>query len=426
MSAGATTPPRPPTVLAVDDSATYRNRLADILEEQGYDVVTATSGEEALAVLGARPIDCVLLDMVMPGMSGEETCRRIKASVDLQSIPVLMLTAREGQDPTLMALRAGADDFVTKSDDFQILEARLRAHIRRRRFEDEIRRIREELLNAQHAASQAQAERELAETRARLLDDLEAKNVELQRAKDYAEAAVHARDEFLVIASHELRTPLTSLQLHLQSIQRALDATGASCPTGRIITGIDVATRQTERLATLVDSLLDASRISAGRLELHPERLDLAAVVRDAAERLGEIARRAGSTVVVVAGHPVIGTWDRVRCEQVTTNLLSNAIRYGRGKPIEVEVTQEGQRARLVVRDAGIGIDEEQRTRIFGIFERGVSSRNYGGLGLGLYITRQIVEAHGGTIHVTSRLGQGLTFVVELPVEAGAKPQQAA
>ena len=408
-----------PSVLAVDDSATVRNELHEQLSAQGYEVITAASGEEAIARLGERHVDCIVLDMVMPGLSGEEACRRIKASSTLRTIPIVMLTSQAGKRPIVDALRAGADDFVSKSDDLEILEARLRAQLRMRRFEDEHRRMREELLEARMAATRTQAERELSATRARLLFDLEAKNEELASARDRAELAVRARDEFLSIASHELRTPLTPLKLHLQSLRAALAARADGDGSRRMLTAIEVAARQTERLAVLVDALLDASRISAGPLELSVEPLDLAALVREVVERIAA-SGGAPAPPVTVRGEGVLGSWDRLRCEQIATNLITNALKYGGGAPVEIDVRRNGAVALLAVRDRGIGMTIEQRSRIFGIFERAVSSRHYGGLGLGLYITRQLVEAHGGRIAVESSPGSGSTFTVELPVEPPA------
>jgi signal transduction histidine kinase len=418
MSARAAQPR--PSVLAVDDSATVRDELSEQLSTQGYEVLTAASGEEAILLLGERHVDCIVLDMVMPGISGEEACRRIKASPTLRTIPIVMLTSRDGKRPIVDALRAGADDFVTKSEDLDVLEARLRAQLRMRRFEEEHRRMREELLEARMAATRTQAERELSATRARLLCDLEAKNEELARARDRAELGVRARDEFLSIASHELRTPLTPLKLHLQNMRAALAARGDVDGSRRMLAAIEVAARQTERLALLVDALLDASRISAGSLDLRLERLDLLALVREVVERVAG-GSAAPSPRVTVRGEGVVGSWDRLRCEQVATNLVTNALRYGRGEPVEIDVRRDGAVARVTVRDRGIGIDAEQRARIFGIFERAASSRHYGGLGLGLYITRRIVEAHGGTIDVESAPGVGSTFTVELPVEPRVK-----
>jgi len=420
-AAPAASPWRRVRVLAVDDSATFRQRIHEFLEEEGYDVLTASSGEEAIACLATHDVDCVLLDMVMPGLGGEETCRLIRATPTVCAVSILILTCREGMGSIVSALRAGADDFVSKSDDFAVLEARLRAQIRRRRFEEDNLRIREELHTASLLATTAQAARELAETRARLLENLETKNVELQLAKERAEAAVQARDEFLMIASHELLTPLTPLQLHFQSLQHIVADHPEHDPLGRFSAGLDVAERQVKRFAALIEALLDASRMSTGLLELRHERFDLAAAARDVIARQVPCARRVGCTITLNAPLAVLGSWDRLRVEQVGAILISNAIKYGDGKPIEVEVGSKGDAARLVVRDHGVGIADDQRGRMFGIFERAASSRDYGGLGLGLYIARQIVEAHGGTIGVASRLGHGSTFTVELPVKSRAR-----
>ncbi len=251
-----------------------------------------------------------------------------------------------------------------------------------------------------------------------LLEDLAhraAQAIENARLYGEAQAAVAARDEFLSIASHELRTPLTALRLALENMRRvssreALDRLAPEYVERVLAT----AERQGQRLEKLVAALLDVSRIQMGRLELDLEEVDLAPVVADVAASLEDEAKQTGSTIEV-RGDPVRGYWDRLRVSQVVTNLLSNAVKYGAGKPVEVEFGPGEERARLVVRDHGIGIDATDQPQIFERFERAVSSRNYGGLGLGLYIVKRIVEAHGGTISVESKPGEGSAFVVELP-----------
>jgi PAS domain S-box-containing protein len=225
-----------------------------------------------------------------------------------------------------------------------------------------------------------------------------------------ATEAIAVRDEFLAIAGHELNTPLTSLKMHLDSLCR-----GTFGPE-RTAAKLEAASRQTTRLAKLVNEMLDLSRITGGRLPLEPERFDLAVLVDEAVAHVGEDAEGAGSTIRLRAERPCFGSWDRMRLEQVVANLLTNAIKYGAGKPIDVELARgPGARVRIVVRDHGIGIPREDQRRIFERFERAASARHYGGLGLGLWITRQIVEASGGSIAVDSEPGRGSTFVVDLP-----------
>ncbi len=240
--------------------------------------------------------------------------------------------------------------------------------------------------------------------------------VENARLYHEAQEAIRVRDEFLSIASHELNTPLTPLMMNLQRLQRTVaGGEGAYALSGdQLARVVNVAQRQTKRLARLVSELLDISRIRLGRLELNREELDLGQVARDVVERLGEELVWTGSRPTLhVEGH-VVGLWDRARVEQVVGNLLANAARYGQGKPVDVTVRGHNGEVCLVVKDRGIGIAPEARKRIFERFER-ASSRNFGGLGLGLYIVRQIVEAHGGTIGVESELGVGSTFTVKLP-----------
>jgi signal transduction histidine kinase len=242
----------------------------------------------------------------------------------------------------------------------------------------------------------------------------------LENAAGFAqiEQAVRTRDEFLAIASHELKTPLTPLQLQLDDFQRALHRRGLVDPN--IAERLTTMVRQTTRLSKLVENLLDLSRIAAGRLALQPEEFDFSEMVREVIGRLAPEAAGLGSTLEVHASEVIRGRWDLLRVEQVVSNLLANAVKYGAGRPIQIEVYRVERAVRLTVRDQGIGMSPQDAERVFERFERAVSARHYGGLGLGLYITRQIVEAHGGRISVISRPGEGATFTVVLPVDAAS------
>ncbi|MDP9311564.1 MAG: ATP-binding protein [Chloroflexota bacterium] len=249
-------------------------------------------------------------------------------------------------------------------------------------------------------------------------DITQRKRAEEERERLYREAqeAIQARDEFLSIASHELKTPLTALQLQLQMLLRSASKNGgAKLTPERLLQKLHLADQQTDRLAGLINDLLDVARIRTGRIEIRLEEVDLTEVVRDVLARFEEQITQAGCSVWLRAEAPLLAHWDRSRLEQVFTNLLSNAIKYGPGKPIEIWVNGDATTAELTVQDHGIGIAPEHLERIFVRFERAVSANHYGGLGLGLYIVRQIVEALGGTIRVTSELGHGSTFTVALP-----------
>jgi PAS domain S-box-containing protein len=226
--------------------------------------------------------------------------------------------------------------------------------------------------------------------------------------------AVRSRDEFLSMASHELRTPVTTLQLQLQTLHRVLDRSNEQVPRDAMLQRAQNLERQTSRIALLVGDLLDLSRMRLGKIELELDELDLAELARETVERLRPQAVRAGCALSLRADSPAVGRWDRLRIEQVLTNLITNAVKFGDAKPIVVSVAGDEERVWIMVEDHGIGIAPENQSRVFDRFERAASPENYGGLGLGLYIARQIVEAHGGTIALRSTPGAGSTFTVEL------------
>jgi len=244
--------------------------------------------------------------------------------------------------------------------------------------------------------------------------------VESARLYHKAQRAIGARDEFLSIASHELRTPVTSLKLQIQLLGRSLRGEGrVAFSVDNAISKVQLAEEQIERLASLISALLDVSRIGAGQLVLDAREMDLSQMVHSVASRFADSAAIDGTPIDIDAAKPVVGRWDPMRIDQVITNLITNALKYGNGSPIAVRVGADEQKAVLSVRDRGIGIAPEHMDRIFDRFERAVSPVAYGGLGLGLYITRHIVGAHGGSIEVESEPGSGAEFRVTLPRNVG-------
>lgn len=232
-----------------------------------------------------------------------------------------------------------------------------------------------------------------------------------QRTRDL-DGAVRARDEFLQVASHELRTPLAALRLQVEGLRAAVARGGAE--PRRLAAKADAAVRQAGRLDALVDGLIDVSRLGESELHVDLEPLDASEVVRAVVERFAPAAAKEG-TELRVSAEPAPIRVDRARLEQALGHLLSNALRYGAGRPVDVTLEADDERVRVAVADEGGGVDPDDEERIFGRFERAASWRHYGGLGLGLFLTRRIAEAHGGTVRVEAGHRRGSVFVLELP-----------
>ncbi len=244
-----------------------------------------------------------------------------------------------------------------------------------------------------------------------------------QQARSVAEKALQIRDEFMMIAAHELKTPLTPLKMQLHLLKGLIakvptfdPSLGTSTVQKSLLNLFKSSDQQVDRLSKLVEDLLDVSRISTGHLRLNVEVIDLSKLVCEVVERYQTQWSQANCKVELEVKEKVSGRWDYLRIEQVVVNLLTNAIKYGAGMPIKVKVEVKNHHAKLTVQDFGIGIDEKDQARIFGRYERAISVRHFGGFGLGLYISQQIVQAHGGRILLESKLGIGSTFIVELPL----------
>ncbi|ATB29373.1 hybrid sensor histidine kinase/response regulator [Melittangium boletus] len=401
------------SVLLVDDQPADLETLKRHLQPFSLRLVMCNSGEEALARWEEEDFALVLMDVRLPGLDGIETARRLRAQDAPRSVPLIFLTGAEREEESIAdGYDTGGVDWLRKPVDPRVLRAKVGVFVDLHREREALRQqqlaLRErarEILEAKRERSEARRQRAEAE-RERLV-------VELREA-------VRLRDEFLSVASHELRTPLTPLALRLHVMRQELKKDALDVE--RMLGHLDAANAQVKRLTGLVDSLLDATRLAHGQLMLRRERdVDLVAIVRDVVSAFETQAASAHCTLELELPARVLGQWDVLRLQQIITHLVSNALKFGAGGTVRLRLEEHDGWARLSVRDEGIGMDESVRARIFGRFERGVSERHYGGLGLGLFITRQVVEAKGGRIHVDSAPGQGSVFTVELPCVAGGE-----
>lgn len=261
------------------------------------------------------------------------------------------------------------------------------------------------------------AEDDLRQAYEGLEERVKQRTAELAHAKEEAEKAVRARDEFLSIASHELKTPMTSLKLQIQMRKRNLEKENlAMFAPDRLRQMFEDDSRQVNRIGRLIDDMLDITRLTSGRFNLAKERVDLRDLIQDVMNRFTPQLEAHGIEVKIKAPEEIIGFWDQYRIEQVFINLLTNAIRYGNNKPIHISLSKDAVNAKFIVKDFGIGISPEDQKRIFQQFERVTTTHSTNGLGLGLYIVNQIIEAHGGHITLESELGKGSAFAVSLPL----------
>lgn len=388
----------PKRILAIDDSVTFLHKLAETLREDGYDLVMAHSGEEAIELLSVQQVDCILLDLIMPGLGGLETCRRIKAAPIVREVPVIILTALEDRAAMIEGLGAGADDFISKSGEFEVLRARVRAQLRRKQYEDENRRIREELLRRDFDAAEARSARELAEIRAGLTAELERKNKELE--------------SFSYSVSHDLRAPLRGIQGFSQALLE--DSAERLAPEEKdYLNRISAAAL---RMSQLIDDLLDLSRVGRGELSL--STVDLSAAARAIADELGR--RDPTRKVVFEIADALEVDADPRLMRVVLDNLLGNAWKFTQKTAearIDLGASSSGGPTTYFVRDNGAGFNMAYAERLFGPFQRLHSEAEFPGTGIGLATVYRIVDRHRGRIWAEGEVGRGATIFFTIPAK---------
>ena len=530
-------------LLAVDDSITYLQELASQLREEEYVVILATSGEEALERLATESMDGILLDLIMPGLSGQDTCKRIKQQEKWRDIPLIMLTAHDDRDAMIECINAGADDYIAKSADFEVLKVRLRAHLRRKHFEDENHRIREKLVRSETEATariQMDSERQKLDQRLRdhqfytrslfesnidalmttdpsgiitdvnhqmealtectrdeligapfnryftdperaeasiklvlsrkkivnyeltvhtrggketvvsfnattfydryrnlqgvfaaarditerkLFDQvLLQKNVELEAAKSVAEKANLAKSDFLSSMSHELRTPLNAILGFTQLIE-----SGTPSPTPEQKQNLDQVLKAGWYLLELINEILDLAQIESGKVTMSIDSVSLLDVMLECRVMIEPEAEKRGISMTFPRfKHPAyFVSADQTRVKQVLINLLFNAIKYNKpGGSVAVEYTLNPPNSiRIGVRDTGQGLAPEQLAQLFQPFNRlGKEAGTEEGTGIGLVVTKRLIEFMGGSIGAESTVGVGSVFWFELSLTSAPIP----
>lgn len=436
-------------ILTVDDSTTFRLALAGFLSAEGYDVIQAQSGEEALELLRVQSVDCILLDLEMPGIGGRETCRILKASSHLRSIPVVILSGVEDRNCLLDGLAVGADDFMQKSADFEVLKARVRALLRRRQVEEETRRVRETLLLSELRTNEAISARTLAETKAALVDQLERKNEELRQVAEVKEAlatkyraanlelenayrqlqATQAQlvqsaklaslGELVAGVAHEINNPLAFALSHLGTSRRCLSAiesevlphlsVEAKAQWDKAATRLSEMILGLDRIRDLILRLRTFSRLDEGERKV----VDL----RDSMDSVLTILRhRCGSNIELTMHCEGVSEIDCYPglLNQAIMNLVANAIDAVQdGGSVTLRARLEDEDCVIEVSDTGPGVPPELRERVFEPF---FTTKPVGqGTGLGLSMTYAIVQKHGGTLHIHDVPGGGARMVIRIP-----------
>jgi signal transduction histidine kinase len=391
-------------LLIVDDLPENLLALEALIQREDRVVYKALSADAALSLLLQHEFALAILDVQMPGMNGFELAELMRSTEKTKHIPIVFVSAAGREmNYAFKGYESGAVDFLHKPLDMQAVKSKVSVFV-------DLYRQRKALKEQLDALERARQDQEVLLRR-------------LQVTQSELEHAVRMRDDFMSIVSHEVRTPLNGLILEtqLRKLHLAKDNFDAFAPD-KLRAMVDRDERQILSLIRLIEDMLDVSRIRTGKLSIRPTRFNLTQMVANVVERFEPQAAAIDTRISFTGDKPVVGIWDEFRIEQVVVNLLSNALRYGGKSPIQVRVGRSANAARIEVQDHGIGISAENQARIFQQFERVSAKHVVAGLGLGLFISEQIVSAHGGTISVHSAVGEGAMFRVTLPLDESSNP----
>ncbi|WP_426209978.1 hybrid sensor histidine kinase/response regulator [Massilia sp. TWP1-3-3] len=385
-------------LLIVDDLPENLLALSKIIEQDDRIIYQASSGEEALSLLLEHDFALAILDVMMPGMDGFELAELMRGTERTRNVPIVFVSAAGKElNYAFKGYESGAVDFLYKPLDIAAVKSKVNVFVALCLQRHEVKRQVEAL---------EQSRRELRATQAEL------------------ERSLKMRDDFMSMVAHELRTPLNTLFLETQLRGMQLDKRNMEAFSADNLQRMVARDgRQIQSMIRLINDMVDVSRIRSGKLSIRPAQTELSALLERIVSDLAQRTEAAGGTIAVEAPQPVEGVWDEFRVEQIIINLLTNALRYGGSKPVRITLAQNDGRAEIVVRDQGVGIAPDDQARIFDPFERAGTKDVREGLGLGLYIARQLAESHGGTLEVDSAPDQGAAFSLTLPLQVRYDPE---
>jgi signal transduction histidine kinase len=385
-------------ILIVDDLPENLLALEALIRQEDRLVFQASSGEDALALLLEHEFALAILDVQMPGMNGFELAELMRGTEKTRHIPIVFVTAAgKESNYAFKGYESGAVDFLYKPLDIHAVKGKVNVFV--------------------ELYQQRQATRRQLVALEKSRKEQEALLARLQTAQQELQKAVRMRDDFMSVVAHELLTPLNTLFLETQRRKLELDRNNPEMfEKPSLADMFNRDQQQIQSMVELIDDMLDVSRIRHNRLSVRPRPTELSGLVKRAVAQLSGRAAAAGIPVAVHAEETIPGCWDEFRIQQVIINLLTNALRYGDGKPVAISLACAPGGARIEVRDQGKGIPACDQQRIFEQFERGADRISPDGFGLGLYISRQLVEAHGGTVELDSEIGKGSVFTVTLPL----------